>query len=184
MNDVVAALESLPRAQRSDLEARLEDLVELMHRQGWPAAEVGTFLEDLVRKMIDADPVDRAARRHFERLLRALIHVFGEQSETAPADGELFRQAQEQLIEILLRYLNEELSPVDRSAVGRCSRIALLLAADYNAIASRRQRQELIRVLNYLSTNFPRVYADPFIVDLILIHRSMGLDRLEQLALS
>jgi hypothetical protein len=186
MIDVVASLESLPRAQRSDLEARLKDLVVLMHRQGWPAAEAGPFLEDLVRKMIDADPVDRAARRHLERLLRALVHVFAEQSEAAlqPADGEIFRQAQEQLIEILLRYLKEELSPVDRSAVGRCSRIALLLAADYNAIVSRRQRQDLIRVLNYLSTTFPSVYADPFIVDLILIHRSMGLDRLEQVALS
>jgi hypothetical protein len=185
MNDVVAALESLPRAQRSDLEARLEDLVALMHRQGWPAAEVGTFLEDLVREMIDADAVDSAARRHIERTLRALVHVFAQQSDATrlPADGKVFRQAQEQLIEVLLRRLNDELSSVDRSAVGRCSRIALLLAADYNAIASRRQRQELIRVLNYLSTTFPIVYADPFIVDLILIHRSMGLDQLEQVAL-
>jgi hypothetical protein len=185
MNDVLAFLESLPRVQRNDLEARLEDLVALVHRQGWPDEGVETSLEKLVLIMLDADPLNTNARRHIERVLRALVYVFGEQSDAnlGPADGRIFRQAQEQLIEILLGHLREELSLVDPSVLGRAFRIALLLAADYNAIVSRRQREDLIRVLNFLSRNFPRVYADPFIVDLILIHRNMGLERLEQTAL-
>jgi hypothetical protein len=184
MNEVVTFLASLRQPDGADLETSLEHLVALIRGEGWPAAQTEVILEDLVHELIEAAQTDRAVRRRLEQIVRALIHKFGEEEESDAVDrapgGKTFRQAQEQLIDVLLRCLEEERSPVDRSRRGRCFRIALLLAADYNAIVSLRQRQELIRLLRELSTSFPEVYADPFIADLLFIHKAMGLGELEQ----
>jgi hypothetical protein len=139
----------------------------------WPARQPGVLVNDLMMHiMTRADEQRyRIARESLQLLLAALAPI-------DPPHQAFFARSQRKVVNMLLSALKEDLIRVRSGQNPRAYPLAVVLAANYTAIDSLDQRHRLILLLEKLNGLAPESYGDPFLTDLTIVYRKLGLREL------
>jgi hypothetical protein len=155
----------------------VDDVVNIVRfdKGTWPLNEPEKTIHTLVENVLKQgeSPSEVKAEHTLQLLLFAFDGRYA--SEGAHLHGE-----QQFLVDILLKHIGRDIDVCRRGDSPRALRLAILLAANYTAIHSLEQRYALIELLKTLVECNP-ICNDPFIEDLLIIHKRMGLKELEAL---
>lgn len=138
------------------------------------AEEYSEFFDDLSLRLSDTAKAGATSRDSL-LLLRTLLRVSS--SAALPS----FELSLRSFIGTLLDLLEADLHRIENGEQPIAPSITNVLAADYSLLPSRTYRARLIDLVGKLAQAAPAQYASPFLADLLVVHRKMGLDRLDRL---
>lgn len=144
----------------------------------WPKREPVRTIRALVERVINAESEPEPTWRWAVTVLQAMLLEFADRIENG---NPLFNKDADSLVAAMLAALRKDLVRIRQQLPNTLAyRLALMMAANYSAIPSRKQRAEFISVLRRL-IKLPSDYNHPFLEDLVLIYEKMDLGSLDRL---
>lgn len=144
----------------------------------WPKREPVWTFRALVERVVNAESESEATWRWAVIVLQAMLLEFADKIESGIR---LFNKDADSLVGTILAALRKDRARIRQQLPNTMTyRLALMLAANYSAIPSRKQRADFINLLRRL-VNSPSDYNHPFLEDLVLIYEKMDLRNLDRL---
>lgn len=156
------------------------DVVDVVAVNGgiWPLGEPLQTIRSLVESVTKAKDERQVAWRHAVVVLQALLLEFSDRIEKGEG---VFNKTSDSLMRTMLAAMKDDLNRLRQNRpTSLAYRIALMLASNYSAIPSRKNRASFIHLLRSL-VKYSSGYKHPFLEDLVLIYKNMDLGKLERI---
>lgn len=158
----------------------ISDLVEAVSLNDgrWPRHEPDRTIRGLVECVTNAEGVTESEQRRCVTTLQALLLEFADRVESG---NTIFSSAADLLVGAILDALKNDVDNLRKNLLTtKAYPLALMLAPNFSAIPSRRQRSAYIKLLRKLVRSESK-YNHPFLEDLVLIYDKMDLKHLDYL---
>lgn len=172
------ALDVLTKAQARFDPDLVHDVVEAVLRNDghWPPHEPRRTFVRLVDSVSNVSDSDEELWRWYLAVLQAFLLELADQIYEGHT---IFSHDVHLLVEGILSTLKGDLKYTRRKSTSASYRLALMLAANFSAIPSRKDRAAFVNLLQRL-VKCRSGYDHPFLADLVLIYHKMNLKHLDK----
>ncbi|MCG8406563.1 MAG: hypothetical protein MI923_15320 [Phycisphaerales bacterium] len=174
------ALHELSDAEREPEQELIKDIVSFVKRLNrWPGRAFNDCLSRLIRICVTPhqEQKSRWAERTLELLLLALNPAYVKYPTLTKTKGAILSNQQRRLVQSVMKAVWRDKEYLTFGEPPQAVNLAVMLASNFTAIFYEHQRTELIDMLEGFVELFPQHYTHPFIADLLLVYRRMGLDK-------
>lgn len=154
----------------------ISDLVKAVSLNGrWPEGEPDQTIRDLIECATRLEGGAESTQRRCVTILQAFLLEFADRIERGDAQ---FSCAADLLVGAIIEAIEKDVEHLKRNLPSDTAyRLALMLAPNFSAIPSRKQRSKYIKLLRQLVRS-ESSYNHPFLEDLVLIYEKMDLEHL------
>lgn len=153
------------------------EMVALDNR--WPSSEPDETARKLVAFYAQSEQSEER-RRVIEGSLQALIIWTSQRSREEKETRPVLLRANDRIVQLILGELENELERVQTGEEARRKQLAVAITTNYTLIRDRLLRRKLIRLLEKLRDAYPATYADPFLMNYVVIYRNLRLEQIER----